>query len=183
MASLAATSHAPSSPVCESSRLPCRRNACGAGARRGRPSLRPAELHGYAVERPSALYLFQDRLEEFTRTGDEPSPAQVHFLAHEDVALKAYAETRARYLGGVAERAAFNQIGEALPAVLIGGRVVGTWSWDIGRRAVRYVAHRSAANPPDQAAIRVAATQVTAALRRGYDDSRVNRAGAVDSRG
>ena len=41
----------------------------------------------------------------------------MHFLAHEDVALKAYAETRVRYLGAVPEQEAFNQIGEALPAI------------------------------------------------------------------
>jgi hypothetical protein len=101
----------------------------------------------------------------------------VHFLAHEDVALKAYAETRTRYLGGVAERAAFNQVGEALPAVVVGGRVVGTWSWDVRRRTVRCVYHRTGVGPPDRAAIRAAATRVTAGLRRGYDDGRVNRAG------
>ena len=58
----------------------------------------------------------------------------MYLLAHEDVALKAYAETWNRYLGGVA---AFNQIGEALPAaVVVGGMVVGTWSWNVRRRTV-----------------------------------------------
>lgn len=125
----------------------------------------------------STLYLFRDRFEESARAGDVLSPTQVHFLAHEDVALKAYAETRTRYLGGVAERAAFNQIGEALPAVVVGGRVVGTWSWDAHRRTVQCVYHRTGVDPPDRAAIRAAATLVTAGLRRGYDDSRVNRVG------
>ncbi|GIF02716.1 hypothetical protein Asi03nite_02540 [Actinoplanes siamensis] len=125
----------------------------------------------------AALYLFRDRFEEFTRTGTKASPAQVDFLAHEDVALKAYAQTRVRYLGGVGERAAFNQIGEALPAVLVDGRVVGTWSWDARRRAVRCAYHRTGAPPLDREAIRAAAERVTAGLRRGYDDNRVNRAG------
>jgi hypothetical protein len=121
----------------------------------------------------AALYLFRDRFEESTRAGSALSLAQVHFLAYEDVALKAYAETRTRYLGGVAERAAFNQIGEAL----LSSSVVGTWSWDGRRCTVRCVYHRTGVGPPDRAAIRAAATRVTAGLRRGYDDSRVNRAG------
>ncbi len=48
----------------------------------------------------------------------------------------------------------------------------------LARLLVQYVVHHSAADPPDRAAIRAAARQVTAALRQGYDDSRVNRAGA-----
>ena len=129
---------------------------------------------------PAPLYLFQDRFEEFTRRGTVPSPTQVHFLAHEDVALKAYAETRIRYLGAVPEQAAFNQIGEALPAILLTGRVVGTWSWDVRRRAVRCVYHRAGTQPLDRAAVRAAATHVTEGLRRGYDDRRVNRTDAFE---
>lgn len=124
------------------------------------------------------LYLFQDLFEEFTHAETAPSLSRVHFLAHEDVALKAYAETRTRYLGAVPERAAFNQIGEALPAVLIGGQVVATWSWDVRRRVMSCAYHRTEAGALDRQAIRAEATRVAAGLRRGYDDSLVNRTDA-----
>ncbi|MEV6350248.1 crosslink repair DNA glycosylase YcaQ family protein [Actinoplanes sp. NPDC051851] len=124
------------------------------------------------------VYLFRDRFDEFTSAGPAPSPTRVHFLAHEDVALKAYAETRTRYLGEVAECAAFNRIGEALPAVLIGGQVVATWSWDVRRHEVRYAYHRSRTGSLDREAIRAEAKRVTLGLRRGYDAGRVNSANA-----
>jgi hypothetical protein len=54
----------------------------------------------------------------------------VQFLAHEDTALKAYHQTRSRYLAGLPPRRAFNQIGEALPTVIVDGTVAGTWSWN-----------------------------------------------------
>jgi hypothetical protein len=54
-------------------------------------------------------------------TGNEVALASqamtgVQFLAHEDTALKAYHQTRARYLAGIPPRRAFNQIGEASSA-------------------------------------------------------------------
>lgn len=41
--------------------------------------------------------------------------AGVQLLAHEDPALNAYHQTRDRYLAGLPQRRAFNQIGDALP--------------------------------------------------------------------
>lgn len=63
-------------------------------------------------------------------------PAGVQLLAHEDPALKAYHETRDRYLAGLPQRRAFNQIGEALPAITVNGTVAGTWSWDSRSRTI-----------------------------------------------
>lgn len=123
----------------------------------------------------STLYLPRARFEEFTRQRNEQSPAQVHFLAHEDVALKAYAETRKRYLGALDEDSAFNQIGEALPAIVINGRVTGSWSWDVPTRAVRCRLHRTPAEGADRTAVRAAARQLTVALRAGYAEIRANR--------
>jgi hypothetical protein len=86
----------------------------------------------------STFYMFRDRFEEFQ---DEREKCHVrretalNFLAHEDVALKAYFESRSRYLNGVRADAAFNQIGEVLPTILFGGMVVGTWAWE--RKAKR----------------------------------------------
>lgn len=62
--------------------------------------------------------------------------AGVQLLAHEDPALKAYHETRDRYLVGLPQRRTFNQIGEALPAVTVNGIVTGTWSWDSRSRDI-----------------------------------------------
>jgi hypothetical protein len=62
--------------------------------------------------------------------------AGVQLLAHEDPALKAYHETRDRYLVGLPQRRAFNQIGEALPAITVNGIVTGTWSWDSRSRNI-----------------------------------------------
>jgi hypothetical protein len=63
-------------------------------------------------------------------TGNEAITTAVQFLAHEDIALKAYFQTRGRYLGGLPQRRAFNQIGEVLPCVIVDGLVAGTWSWN-----------------------------------------------------
>lgn len=52
--------------------------------------------------------------------------------------LKAYFESRGRYLGKLPPRRAFNQIGEALPTILYGGQIVGTWAWDRSKLAVTY---------------------------------------------
>ena len=57
-------------------------------------------------------------------------------LAHEDVALKAYFESRARYLGSLAPTRVFNPIGEVLPTIVWDGGVIGRWEWDRHRRTV-----------------------------------------------
>jgi hypothetical protein len=61
---------------------------------------------------------------------------EVQLLAHEDPALKAYHETRDRYLAGLPQLRAFNQIGEALPTVTVNGVITGTWSWDSRSRDI-----------------------------------------------
>ncbi|MEU3456752.1 crosslink repair DNA glycosylase YcaQ family protein [Micromonospora sp. NPDC006766] len=117
---------------------------------------------------PAPLYMFRHRFREFEQiSSGEPPPAEPVLLAHEDVALKAYAETRTRYLGLLDQRAAFNQIGEALPTILLAGRVVGVWSWDTRVRAVTHTLFRGHTSPADRAGIRRAAERVTAALRQG----------------
>lgn len=77
----------------------------------------------------SPLYMLKKNLELFER---EFSGNQfiLNFLAHEDVALKAYFETRKRYLGNLKDRYIFNQIGEVLPSIIHDGKIVGKWSWN-----------------------------------------------------
>lgn len=86
----------------------------------------------------SPLYMLPSRLEEFYERREPRSSPFLNFLAHEDVALKAYSETRPRYLGTLEQRRIFNQIGEVLPAIIQDGKVVGRWSWDTYGRHVNY---------------------------------------------
>lgn len=71
--------------------------------------------------------MFADQAAESTASN---AATGVQFLAHEDSALKAYFQTRGRYLGGLPQQRAFNQIGEAMPCILVDGLVAGTWSWN-----------------------------------------------------
>jgi hypothetical protein len=71
--------------------------------------------------------MFADQADE---SATSEAATGVQFLAHEDTALKAYFQTRGRYLGGLPPRRAFNQIGEVLPSILIDGNLAGTWSWN-----------------------------------------------------
>lgn len=87
------------------------------------------------------LYMFRDRFEEFRSDMPEKHrlrEATLNFLAHEDVALKAYSESRDRYLAGTPGRTVFNQIGEALPTILVGGHAVGTWMWNPKKTRIEF---------------------------------------------
>lgn len=106
--------------------------------------LRSADRDIVAIRTPWAdaeLFMFLDSFETFQgirsrKDSDTCNP--VCFLAHEDVALKAYFETRDRYLQGASSNLAFNQIGEALPTILFSGRVIGTWVWNTKERSVEW---------------------------------------------
>jgi hypothetical protein len=96
-----------------------------------------AELDVVTLRLPwaaSSFFMCRDRWESFL-SADVADDA-VNLLAHEDIALKAYHESRSRYLGGLDPAQAFNSIGEVLPTVLVGGRVVGRWHWDGATRTV-----------------------------------------------
>jgi len=123
-------------------------------------------VHGSWCDAP--MYMYRDRFEEFQRARAAEHWSGVNFLAHEDVALKAYFESRRRYLGQLPPRRAFNQIGEVLPTVVQDGHVVGTWAWDAKHRVVRVsMTHGfSSARLRRQVALR--ARSVTEALRLGY---------------
>jgi hypothetical protein len=130
-------------------------------ARIGRPLV--------AVSTPwstSTLYMYRDRLEQF-HLADAAEPTGLNFLAHEDVALKAYFESRGRYLANVDERLVFNQIGEVLPTVVIDGRVVGTWSWDGRLGKIAYTLVRGQAAPDLRNEIRKWARIMSEALWLG----------------
>jgi hypothetical protein len=84
------------------------------------------------------MYMYQDRFEEFQCAPARQRHSGLNFLAHEDVALKAFFETRSRYLGDLPPRRAFNQIGEVLPTIILDGQVVGTWTWDTKIKAITF---------------------------------------------
>ncbi|MDI5969373.1 crosslink repair DNA glycosylase YcaQ family protein [Streptomyces sp. SL13] len=113
-------------------------------------------------------YMFADRLEEFLAVEPDTHHSGVNFLAHEDVALKAYFETRPRYLGNLPARRAFNQIGEALPTVLHDGQVIGTWAWDGAGRRVTTSMVTGRTSPDIRSAVRTRADQLTRILRSGW---------------
>ncbi len=84
------------------------------------------------------VYMLPSRLKDFYDDKNNRQQLSLNFLAHEDVALKAYFETRKRYLGSLASRRIFNQIGEVLPAIMHGGQVAGKWGWDVRNKTILY---------------------------------------------
>ena len=114
---------------------------------------------------PDPLYLFDDRHADQLQASDPTST--VDFLAHEDVALKAYHQTRARYLGDIEPTRAFNQIGEVLPTILRDGSVIGTWRWETTTRRVQW--HLFTPEAAAKLACASRADELTAALRSRYD--------------
>jgi hypothetical protein len=88
----------------------------------------------------------------------------VQLLAHEDSALKAYYQTRSRYLADIPQRRAFNQIGEVFPTIVIDGLVTGTWAWDNRTRSVRTSVIRGLTTPAIRRQIQARAAALTQTL-------------------
>lgn len=107
-------------------------------------------------------------------TPDAAPDAAIDFLAHEDVALKAYFATRSRYLGRLTPHRAFNQIGEVLPTILRDGLVIGCWAWDKRHRRVSWqIFGRISRHDRSRCAERAA--ELTAVLHARYDDGNDGR--------
>jgi hypothetical protein len=116
----------------------------------------------------SLLYMFRDRFEEFQCSEHRQCCTGTNFIAHEDVALKAYFETRRRYLGKVPERRVFNQIGEVLPTILVDGQVVGKWKWDRKAMRVTWAVEPGYASPQIRKQIKYNAKVLSETLRLGW---------------
>jgi Winged helix DNA-binding domain len=112
-------------------------------------------------------YMPATRYEDFLQADSSTSASGVNLLAHEDVALKAYFETRDRYLDGLPPRTAFNQIGEALPTIVIDGIVHGTWAWNPATRAATTLLATGRARGQSRR-VRTASDILTDALRAGW---------------
>nr|WP_246868293.1 winged helix DNA-binding domain-containing protein [Saccharopolyspora sp. ASAGF58] len=87
------------------------------------------------------------------------------------MALKAYFETRSRYLGSLPPRQAFNQIGEVLPTIIWDGQVIGTWSWQGATKTVAYTLARRRTTPQQRKAVADHATLLSGALRLGWSST------------
>jgi hypothetical protein len=117
------------------------------------------------------LYMYGHRFEQFRDTTREERATGVNLLAHEDVALKAYFETRSRYLGTLPTRRAFNQIGEVLPTVVHDGRVIGTWSWSSRRHRVETRLVPGSVPTDQRVEVQARAYQLSNTLQRGWSAS------------
>lgn len=116
----------------------------------------------------SPLYMFRDRFVACTGQASVVNGTGLNFLAHEDVALKAYFETRARYLGTISAGCAFNSIGEVRPTILNDGQLVGTWSWDANTRRVKWRVVQGGEGPALRVPIAQQALEVENTLRLGW---------------
>jgi hypothetical protein len=125
--------------------------------------------HVIAVATPwsdDPCLMFADQLEE--STGNEAIATGVQFLAHEDTALKAYFQTRGRYLRGLPQQRAFNQIGEALPCVIVDGLVAGTWSWNARTASVDVDLIPGKTTAPVRRQVKARAAALTETLRLAW---------------
>ena len=114
----------------------------------------------------NVLYMFDDGPSGIAR--ELNSEMAIDFLAHEDVALKAYFETRARYLAYLPPGKVFNQIGEVLPTILRGGQIIGRWDWDRASRRVVWETFDVATHRDDTMCARLAGSLTRTLLER-YD--------------
>jgi len=110
--------------------------------------------------------MFADQVDD--STASKAVTTGVQFLAHEDTALKAYFQTRSRYLGGLSQQRAFNQIGEALPTVIVDGIVAGTWSWNSRNACTDVDLTTDQIPPPIRRQVKIRATALTEALRAAW---------------
>jgi hypothetical protein len=125
---------------------------------------------------PSPTFMPEARYEEYLSGGRERSPCGVGLLAHEDIALKAYHETRARYLHDLAPGRVFNPIGEVLPTVTLDGRVVGRWDWDPRHAKVSTNLLAKNLPRPVRAEVTSASRALSATMRRCWAPASAGRA-------
>jgi hypothetical protein len=116
--------------------------------------------------------MFADQLEE--STSNEVTTG-VQLLAHEDTALKAYFQTRDRYLGGLPPRRAFNQIGEVLPSVIVDGMLAGTWSWNTDTASIDVDLNAGKVPAPVRRQVQARAAALTETLRSGWEPRPLSR--------
>jgi hypothetical protein len=130
-----------------------------------------SELDAVSLSLPwaaSPFYMLRADYEVFLSAPRRAYRSGVHFLAHEDVALKAYFESRTRYLAHRPASMVFNRIGEALPAIVHNGRVIGQWSWHHELRQVQYRTFSSQMSKAGRSELPIRAKTLQGRLRSGY---------------
>lgn len=110
--------------------------------------------------------MFADQMAESSNA--EAITTGVQFFAHEDSALKAYFQTRSRYLGDIPQPRAFNQIGEVLPCVIVDGLVAGTWSWNTRTASIDVDLIPGKTTAPVRRLVRTRAVTLTDTLRSAW---------------
>jgi hypothetical protein len=117
---------------------------------------------------PSPFFMLQTDYEHFLSAPHHTRRSGIHFLAHEDVALKAYFESRSRYLGSLRPSTVFNQIGEVWPSIIYNGRIIGKWSWHHESRRIRYRTLSGQLSQTDHKEVAHQAKVLQLRLRCGY---------------
>ena len=117
---------------------------------------------------PNPFFMLRADYDQFLSAPRHTRRSGIQFLAHEDVALKAYFESRSRYLGSLPPSAIFNQIGEVRPSILRNGRVLGMWSWDHESRRIHYGELQGRMSPAERNAVARQAASLQLRLRHGY---------------
>jgi hypothetical protein len=100
----------------------------------------------------------------------------VRLLPYEDAGIKAYRATRRRFFGADLAERQQTVFGEVLPAILVDGRVAGTWASGAGGWAG---ALSAAAGRPDRGLAAELFAPVDPAVRRALDEELARVAGAI----
>lgn len=141
------------------------------GLGQGRIAQALGRLHVMEMELPWAgrpFYMTAKAFEEYEASPIDMGKTGVNLLAHEDVALKAYFESRSRYLGDLAPSQAFNQIGEVRPTILHDGQVVGLWGWNRVQGRIRYCHVSGLTTPAGRSMTRKKVSELEGRLRVPY---------------
>jgi hypothetical protein len=127
----------------------------------------------------SPFFMLRTDFEQFLSASPYSHRTGFHLLAHEDVALKAYFESRSRYLGSLPNSVAFNQIGEVRSCIIYNGQIIGLWSWHHERRQVCYRSLCGRISKTDRNALTRQAKSLEQRLRSGYISSTEARSSSV----
>lgn len=114
----------------------------GAGAVRRAVERRPGEFVSVRVDGLAGDLLMSLEFADELLDTAPLDPGHVVLLAYEDPALKGYFTSRHRYVDEADYESLFNAIGEARASVMVGGRAIGSWSFDRRLRRIVYRTRR-----------------------------------------
>ena len=82
------------------------------------------------------LYMLKEDYEKFLHTNLDNN--YINLLAWEESVIKAYKETRFRFVGDKDYDKLFNIIGEARCSILYNGQIVGVWEYDKKKQKINF---------------------------------------------